>query len=160
MIGLMSDSHDNLPAIEAAIEYFNQEQVDLVIHAGDLISPFTARQFMKLKTPFTAIYGNNDGERAGLREAYKKMCILEDFKEISVNNRKLAVIHGTNQALVESLSCCKKYDVIIKGHTHEVEIIKEESLIINPGETCGYLTGDRTIVLLEPDDLTHQVIYL
>lgn len=160
MIGIMSDSHDNLPAIDAAVDYFNEERVDLVIHAGDLISPFTARHFQKLESPFLAIYGNNDGEREGLKEAYKKMCYLEDFKEISLYNRKLAVIHGTNQALVESLSCSKIYDVIIKGHTHDVEITKKESLIINPGETCGYLTGDRTVVILEPDDLSHRIIYL
>lgn len=156
----MSDSHDNLNAIKKAVKLFNQEQLDLVVHAGDLISPFTAPEFKKLESPFIAIFGNNDGERDGLREAYRDMCYLEDFKEISVENRRIAVIHGTNQALVESLSCCRKYDVIIRGHSHQITIKKEESLIINPGETCGYLTGDKTIVLMEPNDLSYQVIYL
>lgn len=160
MIGIMSDSHDNLKAIKKAVKCFNKEETELVLHAGDLISPFTAQEFLKLKCPLIAIFGNNDGEREGLRKAYKNMCYLEDFKEISVDKREFALIHGTNPALVESLSCCRKYDVVIKGHSHQIETKKGDTLVINPGETCGYLTGDRTVVLMEPDDLSYQVIYL
>jgi uncharacterized protein len=156
----MSDSHDNLRAIKNAVNFFNEEQVDLVFHAGDLISPFTAQEFRKLEAPFIAIFGNNDGERDGLKEAYKDICYLNDFQEITVDKRQMAIIHGTNQALVESLSCCRKYDVVIRGHTHQVGIENKDSLVINPGETCGYLTGDKTVVLLEPYDLSYQVIHL
>jgi len=41
MIGIMSDSHDHMEAIRAAVEVFNQAGVKLVVHAGDLIAPFT-----------------------------------------------------------------------------------------------------------------------
>ncbi len=43
MIGILSDSHDNLDAIKKAVNLLNKKKVDLVIHAGDLISPFTAQ---------------------------------------------------------------------------------------------------------------------
>jgi len=160
MIGIMSDSHDNLKAIKKAVKYFNSENVDLVIHAGDLISPFTAQEFLKLNSPLIAIFGNNDGEREGLIQAYQNMCYLEDFKEISIENREIALIHGTNPAIVESLFISGKYDVIICGHTHKLEINSGEGLLINPGETCGYLSGDKTLVLLEPFDLSYQIKYL
>lgn len=55
MIGIMSDSHDNLKAIRSALDVFNQANVELVIHAGDLISPFTAMEFEKLNAPLEAI---------------------------------------------------------------------------------------------------------
>ncbi len=160
IIGVMSDSHDNLKAIKKAVKYFNSEQVEVVIHAGDLISPFTAREFLKLKAPLIAIFGNNDGERDGLRKAYQNICYLEDFKEISIDNLQIAVIHGTNQALVESLYMSGKYDVVITGHTHQIEAKIDRTLLINPGETCGYLTGDETVVLLDVGDLSHEVHYL
>lgn len=156
----MSDSHDNIKAIKKAVEYFNSKHTEAVIHAGDLISPFTAREFLKLKSPLLAIFGNNDGERDGLRKAYQNMCYLEDFKEISIDNLQIAVIHGTNPVLVESLVRCGKYDVVVTGHTHQLEIKEDETLVINPGETCGYLTGDKTVVLLDEEDLTHEVHYL
>jgi uncharacterized protein len=156
IIGVMSDSHDNIKAIKKAIEYFNRENVELVLHAGDIISPFTAQEFLHLDSPLIAVYGNNDGEKEGLRLAFQNMCYLEDFKEISVENRQIALFHGTNGAIIESLSSSGRYDVVVHGHSHQVEIKKEETLTINPGETCGYLTGNKTVVLLEPADLSYE----
>ncbi len=43
IVGVLSDSHDNMPAIERAVDFFNENNVDMVMHAGDIISPFTAR---------------------------------------------------------------------------------------------------------------------
>lgn len=160
MIGIMSDSHDNLDAIRKAVKIFNNQDLDLVIHAGDLISPFTALEFQKLKPELVAIYGNNDGEREGLKNAYKEICPLEDFKEISVDSRKFSVIHGTNPAIVDSLARSGKYDIVVRGHTHKMEILNGETMIINPGEVCGYISAKQTVVLLETDDLSFEVIYL
>jgi putative phosphoesterase len=160
MIGIMSDSHDNLDAIRKAIKIFNNEDLDVVIHAGDLISPFTALEFRKLDTELVAIYGNNDGEKEGLKVAYKEICILEDFKEISVEGWKFSIIHGSNQPIVDSLAKCGKYDVVIRGHTHKMEILNGETMIINPGEVCGYVSGEQTVVLLDTDDLSFEVIHL
>ena len=160
MIGIMSDSHDNLDAIRKAVKIFNKEEVDVVIHAGDLISPFTALEFRKLDPELVAIYGNNDGEKEGLKVAYEEICILEDFKEISVEGWKFSIIHGSNQAIVDSLAKCGKYDVVIRGHTHKMEILNGETMIINPGEVCGYVSGQKTVVLLDTDDLSFEVIYI
>lgn len=158
----MADSHDDLEAIKRAVRVFNEEQADLVIHAGDLISPFTAPEFMKLDCPFQAVFGNNDGERDGLRIAYRDLCSLEDFKEMQVDGRRIAVIHGSNQTLVDAIALCGKYDVVIRGHSHQVQITGGNggALIINPGETCGYLSGDETVILMDPRDLSYKVAYL
>jgi uncharacterized protein len=159
-IGIMADSHDNLEAIRKAVKLFNRESVELVIHAGDLISPFTAQEFQKLNSSFVAVFGNNDGEKDGLRTAYKDLCYLEDFKELSVGGRKLAVIHGLKQALVDALAHSGDYDVVIRAHTHQQEIVREKTLVINPGEVCGYLSGNKTVVLLDIPDLSCKVVGL
>jgi hypothetical protein len=160
MIGIMSDSHDNLDAIRKAVKIFNNKELDLVIHAGDLISPFTANEFKKLESEFVAIYGNNDGEREGLKSAYKDICNLEDFKEISIEGWKFSIIHGTNPAILDSLARSGKYDVVIRGHTHKLEILNGKTMVINPGEVCGYISSKQTVVLLDTDDLSFEVIYL
>ena len=54
MIGIMSDSHDNLDAIKKVVKLFNSKDLDIVIHAGDLISPFTANEFQKLDPELVA----------------------------------------------------------------------------------------------------------
>lgn len=158
MIGIMSDSHDNLEAIRKAVKILNDQSLDIVIHAGDLISPFTSSELEKLDAELIAVYGNNDGEREGLRIKYEDICILEDFKEISVDGWKFSVIHGTNQSIVDSLLGCGNYDVVVRGHTHKLEVLNGETLMINPGEVCGYVTGQKTVVLLDTDDLSHEII--
>lgn len=158
IIGIMADSHDNLKALKDAISIFNKRKIDFVIHAGDMISPFTAKEFENLEAELEAIFGNNDGERDGLRVAYKKFCVLDDFKKISVEGIKIAVIHGTQPDLVNALVKSGQYDVVIRGHTHQLSIINGDTLQINPGETCGYLTGRKTVVILDPNDMSYEVI--
>ena len=160
MIGIMSDSHDHLEAIKMAVEVFNQAGVDLVVHAGDLIAPFTAPEFAKLQAPLEAIFGNNDGEKQGLRTAYSEITVLADFKEIKFNGRKIALIHGTEEPLVEALTRSGKYDLVIRGHTHRMEITEGPTMVINPGETCGYLSGEKTVILLDTADLSYQKVFL
>ena len=51
------------------------------------------------------------------------------------------------------------FSLIIYGHTHEKQIKKEENtLIVNPGECCGYLTGNPTIAIVDLDTLTGEII--
>ena len=47
-LGIITDTHDNKPAIVKAISIFNDRQVDLVVHAGDMIAPFSAALFAEL----------------------------------------------------------------------------------------------------------------
>jgi uncharacterized protein len=160
MIGIMSDSHDHLEAIRAAVEVFNQANVDLVVHAGDLIAPFTSKEFDKLQAPLEAIFGNNDGERGGLRAAYAELCVLEDFKELEIDEIKIAVIHGTNEALVDALRDSGKYELVIRGHTHRIGVINGKTMVINPGETCGHVSGVKTVILLDTHDLSWEAVQL
>ena len=49
VIGIISDTHDNIYMIDKAVEELNKRQVRLVLHAGDYISPFTVQHFKALK---------------------------------------------------------------------------------------------------------------
>ncbi len=40
LIGVVSDTHDNLPLVEKAVKRLNEEKVNLVLHAGDYVAPF------------------------------------------------------------------------------------------------------------------------
>jgi len=63
IIGLISDTHDNVYAIDKAVKRFNEERVELVLHAGDYISQFTAKHFKPLEAQLVGVYGNNCAER-------------------------------------------------------------------------------------------------
>jgi len=155
LIGIISDSHDNMPAIEKAVKLFNEKGVDIVMHAGDIVSPFTARAFGKLESPFIAIFGNNDGDKVHLKQFFLDIGeMYEDPYLGKINGRSVAMTHKPE--IVDSLS--SKHDIVIYGHTHEVELRKGNALIINPGECCGYLTGKSTVALLDVENMNAEII--
>lgn len=144
-IGVMSDSHDNLPKIKKAVTFFNENNVELVIHAGDIVSPFAAKELLLLKAKSLIVYGNNDGERLGLSRTLGDSIHLAPY-QIKVAEKKILICHEPYalQALIDSHA----YDGIIYGHTHEIDIREENGVvIINPGECGGWLTTRSTIAV-------------
>ncbi len=148
MVGIIADTHDNRRAISKAVEVFNQIGVGMVFHAGDLISPFTADDFSRLKCKMTIVFGNNDGERIGLHHTFSKLgTIGKGPKKCEFHGKRFVLMH--EPTCIDELSTGKQTDVIIYGHTHETDIRKGDTLIINPGEAGQWVTGRSTIVLLD-----------
>ena len=48
---------------------------------------------------------------------------------------------------LDALAISGKFDAIIYGYTHEIDIRKGPALVINPGECGGWLSGRRTVAL-------------
>ena len=159
MIGIMSDSHDNLPAIRAAVEYFNKKKVSLVLHAGDIISPFCVSELSKLRCKTKCVYGNNDGERRVLAEKLAAIgAEAEEFMVFAHEGANICLYHGTHEEIVSALAESGRYDAVVRGHSHHPSVErKKDTLIINPGELCGYLTGKRTVALLDAKDHSAQI---
>lgn len=143
-IGILSDSHDNMPAITSAVGMFNDAEVDLVIHGGDLISPFVSKPLKHLKAPFVAVFGNNDGERLGLSNIFHNQ-IFRAPHSITFAEKKICILHEPDN--LKPLVNSGDFNAIIYGHTHEIDIQKGRTLLINPGESCGWLSGNRTAVI-------------
>lgn len=159
-IGLIADTHDNLDCIEKAVGIFNDRGVDLVVHAGDMISPFTVPYFKKLDCPLVGVFGNNDGERRVLNIKFKEMGVdLDDFQEHHFAGLDIAVYHGTHGPVLSSLVQSENYHLVVTGHTHTTEVKRQgKTLMVNPGEACGYLSGKRTIVILEPESMETEIV--
>ncbi len=144
-IGIVSDTHDNIPAIEAAVELFNKRCVDFVLHLGDIVSPFCFDTFNRLKMDFLGVFGNNDGEWLYLEEKAKNRLFKPPY-EIELDNKSFILMHEPFG--IEKLA--KEYDYCLYGHLHKIDIRKtKRGHIINPGELCGYLTGKKTLAILD-----------
>jgi putative phosphoesterase len=160
LIGIISDSHDNLAAIQKAVKFFNDNDVKAVLHAGDLVSPFTARVFEKLKSKLYVVFGNNDGDKVMLTKAFEDIgaTVCGDFGELTVDSLHIALLHGTNEALVKAIAKSEDFDVIIRGHTHDPGIkIFKGALLINPGECSGVLSGKATVATLGITNLNVEI---
>ena len=160
MIGVMSDSHDNCVAIQQAVRLFKDWNCDLVIHAGDFVAPFAARELAHLQCPVKAVFGNCDGEIKGLEKT------LQPFGEI--REAPFVFLHADQKILITHIhvsvgkyAASQKYRVIVFGHTHKPEIRKtHDTLLLNPGETGGWLTGRGTVALLDPATWEAEIITL
>ncbi|MBD3351403.1 MAG: YfcE family phosphodiesterase, partial [Candidatus Lokiarchaeota archaeon] len=132
---------------------FIEEKVDLVLHCGDIVAPFMWKPFEDLKKsniPLHAVFGNNDGERAGLKKIFSKVCQMEgEFYETEIDGKKVCMFHHLSPNMVEALAKSSEYDVILKGHTHE-RLYKKigNTLVVNPGEACGLLSGKPSAAII------------
>lgn len=161
IVGIISDTHDRLPFLDKAVNLLNEERVGLILHAGDYISPFVVPHFKPLKVNLIGVFGNNDGDRELLKKQFSELGaeIRGRFTELIVEGLRIAMLHGDEEGLLRSLIRVESHDVIVHGHTHEAKTYRKgETLVINPGETCGYLTGKATIATLNTQTLDVKII--
>lgn len=162
-LGIVTDTHDNKPAILRAIEVFNSHGVDLVVHAGDMVAPFSASLFKNLKAPLKFHIGNNDGEILILRQRLLEIGAevhKYDF-EFELGGRLFLVQH--EPVNLEAIAASGKHDVIIYGHTHDLDIRPPEEgrpLIINPGEACSWFRGLANAALLDTEAMGVEIVKL
>ena len=162
IIGAMADTHDRLDAVDKAISFFNSQGVTDVLHAGDLVSPFVVPLFSKLKAKLHFVWGNNEGDRDFVKVRFADIGVtpLGDFAMLQLGGKKIALIHGTDEQIVDSLIKCGCYALVVRGHNHKAEIIERETLVVNPGEVCGYLTGRQTVALINLQEMHGQIVEL
>lgn len=58
---------------------------------------------------------------------------------------------------LKALIASGKYDLIIYGHTHKVDIREGQPLVINPGECGGWLTGRRTVAIVDLETMKVEI---
>ena len=154
LVGVMADSHDNLPNVEKALRIFRAAEVEAIFHLGDFVAPFTLKKVAEAGVPVHAVFGNNDGEREVLRRVATRegINLRSQPAFIEVSGCTVALLHGTGTpddtlAVVERMTGCA--DVVLYGHTHRREVREMNgTLVLNPGETLGYLMGEATVALL------------
>ncbi|MFQ3675109.1 MAG: metallophosphoesterase [Endomicrobiia bacterium] len=153
LIGIISDSHENMDSIDKAVEIFNSRNVAAVLHAGDIISPITYSHFAKLKMPIYLVFGNNDGEKNFLTEKFSQIGTIKPapyefvLKE-GENQLKFVLLHEPFN--IDKLSESQKYNYIVYGHTHKQDLkTVGKTMIINPGESGGWLLGKKSVAILD-----------
>jgi putative phosphoesterase len=164
LVGLIADTHDCLPMVEKAVKRLNEEKVKLVLHAGDYVAPFVIPKFKELKAKLVGVFGNNDGDHEFLKKRfseYENLEIRGNFAEIVADNVKIALLHGSDEELLKALIGSQSFDVVVHGHVHKAEVYqKGKTLVVNPGEVCGYLSGKSTIALLDTIKCEAKIVEL
>lgn len=156
-IGVLSDTHDRLPTLRRALAMFRHLKVDAIFHAGDFVAPFAAKLLTPDEmgsTPLYCVYGNNDGERKGLK------AILPGLQDgplhVELAGKHVVMHHALEWLKPNDVA---KADIVIGGHTHQVvNEMRDGKFYLNPGECCGWTTDNPTVALLDLDVLKAQIV--
>lgn len=161
LLGVVSDTHNNIKNIKKIIKIFNDENVEFVIHTGDICTAKTLEFFSELTAPFYGVYGNNDRFEKGLKEICRSYNFF--FQDppfpISLNDRKIVIFHEP-EPIDEFIQCNKDIDLILHGHTHRYREENLEDLVIfNPGESAGLMAGKNALGIVDLDELSIKRIF-
>ena len=158
-VGLMSDSHDRVPAIAEFIKQFQAAGIGLVLHAGDFCAPFSLDPFESAHMSMQGVFGKNDADLASLRTRAGRAIGLELFESphsFDIGGKRILLAHDLADIPDRSV---ESHEIVVHGHLHKQEM-KERggTLIVNPGESCGWVNGTPSAAILDLD--SRQVEWL
>jgi putative phosphoesterase len=158
LIGILSDTHDNMHQLRKAVDLFNQKNIAHVLHAGDYTSPFTFRILKDLACDLTGIFGNNDGDKLLLQKMSEGKIFTQPHV-FDIDNRNIVLMH--EHFVIDALADSGHYDLVVYGHTHTPDIRRvKDTLIVNPGETGSWLYDKSTVAIADLSSLTAEIISL
>jgi putative phosphoesterase len=156
-IALISDSHDNLPVLRAALAAIRAAEADLLLHLGDLCAPFVVTELSQgFAGPIHIVMGNNDADGRLLQTMASRNAqvnLYGVYTELAVEGRSLALIHYPEPA--RRIAQSGALDLVAYGHNHQKHMEQVgPTWLVNPGELLG-LAGSPTWALY--DSATHTV---
>lgn len=145
ILGLVSDTHDNVPLCEPVAAFFRDRGAEMVFHLGDVTDPATLDPFEGL--PLVVVRGNNDGEP------------WPDTWQQPLAGLRVGATHGHHRGHLARL--IQECDIVLHGHTHRHRAQRDgRALVVNPGalhratvHTCALLElPSKTVVFYRVEE--------
>lgn len=156
-IAIISDTHDQIPNLRAAVSYCNSYSVGALIHCGDLISPFMLPELAAFGGAVHLIYGNNIGDQHLISQwsgsKFPTITHHGIFGAMEAGGIKIAFTHYPE--LARGLAHQGGFDVVCCGHNHRYGIEQydnDKCLLVNPGELLGK-DGQPCFCIIETSNL-------
>ncbi|MFX1519608.1 MAG: metallophosphoesterase family protein [Promethearchaeota archaeon] len=160
-IGLISDTH--IPIVAEAIpekvfRIFEENEVSLIIYAGDLVSLTVIDELDKI-APVLAVHGNMDSLGVASQ--------LPEINETEILGHNIGAIHGSGgpHGFIERLENVIKgndYEIVVCGHLHNTFVEhKFGRLFVNPGSPTDKRWAERNsigILEITSQDVSPKII--
>lgn len=157
-IAVLSDIHDNVWKLEAALGKLRKLKPEALICCGDLCSPFIVGLLKDkekgLPGPIHIVFGNNDADlyRITQQAVQDEVIFYGELAELVVQHGRLLPLKGADPAipgkriavnhfnyLARPMAASGKYDVVFYGHNHQHRHERFGQIdVINPGTIMGY----------------------
>lgn len=150
LIGLISDSHNNRPNLRYALDIFRELEINIILHAGDLISAEMLEELKQFSLFFS--FGNGDDPLYITTKArdVSDTFVCEEMLDLNLAGKHIFMIHGDHRSEIERHIASKKYDFVIHGHSHRFRDERVGSTrVINPGALGGRFVEDRSFATLD-----------
>jgi len=139
-IAIIADTHDQVANLRAAVKYCNAFNVHLLIHCGDLISPFMLDELAAFAGTVHLIYGNNVGDQHLISQAcgirFPGITHHGVLGAVEAGGIKIAFHHYPQVA--RGIASQGIFDVVCCGHNHHYGVEQiGNTLLINPGDMLG-----------------------
>ncbi len=152
-VGLMADSHDRIPAIAEFVKIMQEGGVSMLLHAGDYCAPFALRPIEEACMSLSGVFGRNDGDTQGLLAKATAGFGAELFEgphSFELGGQRILVVHDIGDVQLRSI---ESHSIVVHGFTHQQEMKwRGDTLIVNPGESCGWLHGTPKAAILDLDE--------
>jgi putative phosphoesterase len=151
LIGILSDTHNNLQNLQSALDRMRNEGISTVIHCGDLTGVEVARAMHGFRV--ICAFGNGDTASGDIRQVLIEMD-PENYAGLvyrgKIGGARIAVTHGHLPGYVDELVRSGEFDYVFKGHSHQhKEEIIGHTRLINPGALGGLRPEERRFCLLD-----------
>lgn len=147
LVGILSDTHDQLTRTTRAVSKLASEGAQVLIHCGDLTSPAIVYALAGL--PAYVVFGNNDYDRHAIRIAIDEIegTCLDYGGIVRLEERSIAVTHGDRPGIFRDLLVALP-DYLLFGHTHVPHNERDGATRqINPGAL--HRAAEHTVALLD-----------
>jgi hypothetical protein len=148
LVGLLSDTHDDLDATVAGLRVLRGAGVEYFLHSGDVGGQKILDLFAGDR--FAFVWGNNDWDRRDLSRYASSIGLqcLDEFGEVTIDGKLIALMHGDDSARLKRVLSQQRHDYLITGHTHVKQDERRGRIRwINPGALHRVRT--KTVAVLD-----------
>jgi putative phosphoesterase len=148
LVGILSDTHDRIDAMAAAVKLLRQRGAEFFVHCGDVGSERVLDHLAGLPSAF--VFGNTDWDRAALARYAQSIGVAchGSFADLELGGKRVAVTHGDDFKLKQCLLAEQQHDYLLQGHTHvRADERVGRTRLINPGALQR--AKEKTVALLD-----------
>lgn len=149
-IGLISDTHGQNSYTERAVEVFRDQDVERIIHCGDVTKVKHLSPLLELGLPLHVVFGNMDRRKREFEDVADTGAFQLHGSEgqMDVDGKTISFTHGHMDSSIRRLR--KESDFLIRGHTHEREDNEwKQCRILNPGSVKP---PNPSVAILNPEE--------
>ena len=148
IVGILSDTHDRVDAMAAAMKLLRAGGAEFFVHCGDVGSESVLDHLAGVPSAF--VFGNTDWDRAALARYAADIGVTchASLAELELGGKKFAVTHGDDPRVKQRILSEQRHDYLLQGHTHVPADQRVGRVrVINPGAL--HRAREKTVALLD-----------